>query len=583
MTEQSQILTAFGAEVKAVGPVGDDGLKVEGYLIRFGDPDSTDLEGDYFTPATDFGLEYATKSPVYFNHGLPLPTPDGNLVRIPDAVGEGELKLTDDGVLIEAVIYNRQRWERLVSELGWSSGTASHLVEREEVRPGVYRVKRWPLGLDASLTPIPADPRARVAVKALEMPEGGGGEAPPADGAVAEGEQQYREQKQEEEPGEEEEMTGELNIEELMKQMAERAAQSATEAVKALLVQEEDQHARQPQPEPEEEQGAVKSLRDFLSAVARKDFQRLEVYGVKAAMSGASGATGGYLIPDQFVPQILDVASEAAIVLPRATRFPTHGPLRQPMIDISGGASGIPAWFGGVQMYWHEEGAALTESEPAFESYTLADHGIGALAYVSNRLLNAAGVDVDGYIRRLLGLALGWFTDYYFLRGDGVGKPLGILNAPAKANVTRGTASDFKPVDASTMVSRLLPSSIGNAVWLMNPTVLPKLAAFSTGQMPIWQPNFREGLGGNLLGMPIIFTEKLPTLGTEGDVVLADFSYYGVLMPPELEIDVSEHYRFINDQTTYRINAWVDGQPMVKSSATLADGSTTVSPFVVLK
>jgi len=197
-------------------------------------------------------------------------------------------------------------------------------------------------------------------------------------------------------------------------------------------------------------------------------------------------------------------------------------------------------------------------------------------------MLNASGVDVDGWLRNLMAEALAWYLDYHFLRGDGVGKPLGILNAAALITVSRDTADDFKAVDALTMVSRLFPSSVGRGLWLMNPTVLPKLGQITVGDSPVWQPNFREGTAGTLLGMPIIFTEKLPTLGTEGDVVLADFSYYGVLLPNEMEIAVSEHYRFINDQATFRINAWVDGQPMVKSAATLADGSTTVSPFVAL-
>jgi hypothetical protein len=45
-------------------------------------------------------------------------------------------------------------------KLGLSSGTAAHLVERKAVGGGVHEVLRWPLGLDASLTPTPAEPRA---------------------------------------------------------------------------------------------------------------------------------------------------------------------------------------------------------------------------------------------------------------------------------------------------------------------------------------------------------------------------------------------------------------------------------------
>ena len=42
--------------------------------------------------------------------------------------------------------------------MGWSSGTASHLVERQITAKSTW-IKSWPLGLDDTLTPVPAEPR----------------------------------------------------------------------------------------------------------------------------------------------------------------------------------------------------------------------------------------------------------------------------------------------------------------------------------------------------------------------------------------------------------------------------------------
>jgi hypothetical protein len=41
-------------------------------------------------------------------------------------------------------------------KLGWSSGTAPHLVERKAIGDGRHQIEQWPLGLDASYTPTPA-------------------------------------------------------------------------------------------------------------------------------------------------------------------------------------------------------------------------------------------------------------------------------------------------------------------------------------------------------------------------------------------------------------------------------------------
>jgi hypothetical protein len=144
--------------VKSLG----DG-KFGGYLVLFGSPEKTDLVGDYFTAATDFGPN--VKSRVYYDHGT-----DPTLKRLP--VGEVELKVDVKGVWAEGVIKAREGYSAEVKEilgkdlpaliagkkLGWSSGTAAHLVERKDgVKAG--EITAWPLGLDASLTATPCEPR----------------------------------------------------------------------------------------------------------------------------------------------------------------------------------------------------------------------------------------------------------------------------------------------------------------------------------------------------------------------------------------------------------------------------------------
>lgn len=151
---EQDILISFGGEVKAL----DDG-RIEGYLVRFStaqDPDIS-VTKDFFTPGTDFDLERSAKSTIYFDHGL-----DETLGQ--RKLGQGEMKIDDVGVWISGVLNRRDRYENAVYEmaragkLGWSSGTAVHLTQREKIGDS-HKIMRWPLGLDASLTPTPAEPR----------------------------------------------------------------------------------------------------------------------------------------------------------------------------------------------------------------------------------------------------------------------------------------------------------------------------------------------------------------------------------------------------------------------------------------
>ena len=151
MTENNEndMLLTFGSEIKALG----DG-KVGGFLVRFTDAKSTDLDGDFFDASTDYGIETGDRLPVYYNHGL-----DSTLKR--RRIGRAQVDVQDVGVWVEAQLEMRDEYERAIyaliekGKVGWSSGSMPHLVEREPQKGGASRITSWPLG-EASITPTPA-------------------------------------------------------------------------------------------------------------------------------------------------------------------------------------------------------------------------------------------------------------------------------------------------------------------------------------------------------------------------------------------------------------------------------------------
>jgi HK97 family phage major capsid protein len=80
----------------------------------------------------------------------------------------------------------------------------------------------------------------------------------------------------------------------------------------------------------------------------------------------------------------------------------------------------------------------------------------------------------------------------------------------------------------------------------------------------------------------LFITEKLPAVGTAGDIVLMDPSLYVIGDRQQLEVAASEHVNFLKNQMTWRVVERLDGQPWMDKYITLQDNSTTVSPFVVL-
>ena len=153
------VLASFGSEVK----VGADG-RLSGRLLRFSSPSQPDSTGDYFDKETELQVSTGMKCPVFFHHTLPLETMSGKKLQIKEQIGEATLEVDDEGVLVDAILFNNFRYRKAIMKalekksgsLGWSSGTAPHLVIREKVGKS-WHIKRWPLGLDASITPTPAE------------------------------------------------------------------------------------------------------------------------------------------------------------------------------------------------------------------------------------------------------------------------------------------------------------------------------------------------------------------------------------------------------------------------------------------
>ena len=150
-----------GSELKATG----NGV-VKGYLVRFGNPQDTDLERDYFTKSTDFGMEFVDGSDhklgLYYNHGM------DPIVKT-KKIGYGTIKMTDNGLWYEAQLDMADEYAKMIYELakkgklGFSSGAASHMVERTPMGKS-FEIKRWNLA-EASLTPQPAESRNMASIK----------------------------------------------------------------------------------------------------------------------------------------------------------------------------------------------------------------------------------------------------------------------------------------------------------------------------------------------------------------------------------------------------------------------------------
>lgn len=339
--------------------------------------------------------------------------------------------------------------------------------------------------------------------------------------------------------------------------------------------------------------GTFANATEFLHTISEHGYKTPDnarkMHELQNAMSSIKPSDGGFLIPEILRAELLRTALERAIVRSRARVIPMDSlTVPFPTVDSTSNVSSV---FGGVVGYWTEEGATLTESRPRFGRVELRAQKLVLYTEVPNELIRDSQPSMEAFIGDIFPEALAWFEDVAFFIGNGVGEPLGFLNAPAAIQVSRsGGASTVVWLDIVKMYSRMLPQSLDRAVWIVSPDTLTQLLQMTVGSSTtnaVWLGggNFASGSASppmSMLGLPIIVSEKARALGTAGDINLVDFGFYLIGDRQAMSARQSEDFRFNTDVTAFRVIERVDGRPWLASAITPQNGGSTLSPFVQL-
>lgn len=338
----------------------------------------------------------------------------------------------------------------------------------------------------------------------------------------------------------------------------------------------------------------------FLTAVAKagrttspwidprlKYFEDERPIGESKDLGESVGATGGFLVPVELQTQVYGVAAEQSVFMQRATHIPMRRrQIQIPVLDQTDTTAGVAHWFGGIQAYWVAEHAEKPQSEPTWREITLTAHEMVGYTRASNILLDDAAISLDAFFNGPLGFngAMTWLMDWATINGTGAGMPLGWMNSDATIVVDRATSGTITYPDLLNMLQRFLMTG-GQGVWYVSQGALATLAQMtgpSGNPSYVWMPDAREGIPGRLLGMPVVFSEKMPALGQQGDIALVNPPYYLVGDRQAVTIESTQFDRWRYNQTSWRAVARMDGQPWLSAPLTLMDGSAQLSPFVVL-
>jgi HK97 family phage major capsid protein len=307
----------------------------------------------------------------------------------------------------------------------------------------------------------------------------------------------------------------------------------------------------------------------------------------------ATGAEGGFLVQTDFATELMNNTFNNGVVMSKVRKRTLSSGANSIELNVGFDESNRAnsTRHGGVIVGRSAELANTAASAPKWRKLRFVLNDMTGLFYASDDLLeDAAMLEAE-----VSGAFMEEFDFKYqdeLINGDGAGKFLGILNSPALVTVdaeSGQTAATLVFKNILKMYARMWAGSWQNATWYVNQDITPELLNLTidvgTGGIPVYIPP--NGLSaapfGTLLGRPIQPIEQAATLGTVGDIILADFAQYMVVNKGGTRAASSIHLKFDYNQTTFRWKMRNDGMPLWTSPLTPYKGtSNTQSPFVVL-
>lgn len=522
--------------VKALG-----GGKIGGYGVRFTGPEAKDLQGDYFTPETNLWLEHYPVAPLLYQHGQ-----DKALgTRV---IGRATPRADPAGVWYEAQLNLRDEYEqavyRLVEEgkLGYSTGSLGHLVRREPDG----KLASWPVA-EITLTPNPAAGPYLTSVAALKSygadvpdlllpaePEGVTAMEDEAKTTAGEGPVEEPETVMPADPAREDVIMDEQKLAELINNQLEAALKPylAPQAKGGFAVK------------PEAKADAAKAFTAFLRTGAR----------VKA-LEGGTDSEGGYLIPDQFLSELVVGLKDASIIRQAGAR----------VLTVNSDLVKVPTMTNSTAAVLTDEEGNYSDVDPSFGQVAFTPFKFTRLVKVSEELAADAAFDLWGQaLAPDFAQAFAAAENSYFTIGNGTTEPQGVITGAGLGKTTAGataiTADEV--IDLYHSLSYLYRQ---NAVWMMADSTIAYIRKLkdSTGQY-LWQPGLAMGQPDMILGRPVITNNSMAAIASTAKTVLfGDFRYYWIAQRAGFTVDRNPYLYQYNGQVGYFARQRVDGRVML--------------------
>ncbi|MEP5632266.1 MAG: phage major capsid protein [Tateyamaria sp.] len=257
------------------------------------------------------------------------------------------------------------------------------------------------------------------------------------------------------------------------------------------------------------------------------------------SLSTAVNSDGGYLVDPATSETVQSVLNSTASIRSIAS-----------VVNVEATSYDVLVDHGDVGSGWATETSSLTETDtPSIDRITISLHELSALPKASQRLLDDAAFDIEGWLAGRIADKFARAEAASFINGDGVDKPKGFLAHTSVDNdiwawgnlgyVPTGVDGVVTADAIIELVYALGATYRANASFVMNSKTagLVRKLKDNDGRF-LWSDGLAAGQPAVLMGYPVLVAEDMPDAASGADAIaFGDFAAgYTVAERPDLRI-----------------------------------------------
>lgn len=280
-------------------------------------------------------------------------------------------------------------------------------------------------------------------------------------------------------------------------------------------------------------------------SITAKEWEVLSAAQVKALSEGDAQA-GGFLVPTQFIAQLIMRKPGIAVVRAGGATVVAASGDRGLIPRVKAATADATMYSSAVVVTDVAENPAelAGEIDPVFEQLGINIHNLKMLTKLSRNLVADAAFDVTGFLTGEYAKASELGMDDRFLTGDGLNRPTGIINDGDITQVNSGAAANFTADGLKDLVYALAVQYLAAATIVLSLSALKDIRKLKDSQNRyLWEPGFPGGLATSapptIEGKPYMVSDFLDSVAANNlPAFIGDLSAFWIFERAAFAVEV---------------------------------------------